>query len=35
MEGFAGGPVVMNSPANAEDTGSILGLGRSHVPPDN
>ena len=27
--GFPGGTVVKNSPANAEDTGSILGSGRS------
>ena len=30
-EGFPGGPVVKNLPCNAKDTGSILGLGRSHV----
>ena len=29
---FPGGPVVKNMPANAGDTGSILDLGRSHVP---
>ena len=29
--GFLGGPVVENLPCNAEDTGSIPGLGRSHV----
>ena len=28
-EGFPGGSVVKNLPANAENTGSILGLGRS------
>ena len=27
--GFPGGSVVKNSPANAEDPGSISGLGRS------
>ena len=30
--GFPGGAVVENLPANAEDTGSSPGLGRSHVP---
>ena len=30
--GFPGGSVVKNLPANAGDTGSIPGLGRSHVP---
>ena len=29
--GFLGGPVVENLPCNAEDTGSIPGLGRSYV----
>ena len=29
MEGFPGGSVVKNLPANAEDTGLIPGLGRS------
>ena len=28
---FSGGPVVNNPPANAGDTGSIPGLGRSHM----
>ena len=28
---FPGGPVVKNPPANAGDTGSIPGLGRSHM----
>ena len=28
---FAGGPVVMNLSANAEDTGSIPGLGRPRM----
>ena len=27
--GFSGGSVVKNSPANAEDAGLLLGLGRS------
>ena len=30
-EGFPAGPVVKNLPCNARDTGSILGLGRSHM----
>ena len=29
---FPGGPVVKNPPADAGDTGLILGPGRSHVP---
>ena len=29
---FSGGTVVGNPPANAGDTGSILGPGRSHMP---
>ena len=29
VQGFPGGSVVKNLPANAEDTGSIPGLGRS------
>ena len=32
LEGFLGGAVVENPPANAEDTGSSPGLGRSHMP---
>ena len=32
---FPGGAVVENPPANAEDTGSISGLGRSHMPRSN
>ena len=32
---FPGGPVVKNLPVNAGDTGSILGLGRSHIPRGN
>ena len=30
--GFPGGAVVENLPANAGDTGSTPGLGRSHMP---
>ena len=30
--GFPGGSVVKNLPANAGDTGSFPGLGRSHMP---
>ena len=30
-----GGAVVKNPPANAGDTGSSPGLGRSHVPQSN
>ena len=30
--GFPGGAVVKNPPANAGDTGSSPGLGRSHMP---
>ena len=32
---FPGGAVVKNPPANAGDTGSIPGLGRSHMPWSN
>ena len=32
---FPGGPGVENPPANAGDTGSVLGPGRSHVPWSN
>ena len=32
---FPGGAVVKNPPANAEDTGSIPGPGRSHMPRSN
>ena len=32
---FPGGSVVKNLPANAGDTGSIPGLGRSHMPWSN
>ena len=31
-EGFPGGAVVRNPPANAGDTVSIPGPGRSHMP---
>ena len=31
-KGFPGGAVVENLPANAGDTGSSPGLGRSHMP---
>ena len=33
--GFPGGAVVDNLPANAGDTASSLGLGRSHMPRSN
>ena len=33
--GFPGGAVVTNPPANAGDTGSSPGLGRSHMPRSN
>ena len=33
--GFPGGAVVENLPANAGDTGSSPGLGRSHMPRSN
>ena len=32
---FPGGTVVKNLPANAGDTGSIPGPGRSHMPWSN
>ena len=32
---FPGGTVVKNLPANAGDTGSIPGLGGSHMPRSN
>ena len=35
IEGFPGGTVVENLPANAGDTGSSPGLGRSHMPRSN
>ena len=34
-QGFPGGTVVKNLPANAGDTGSSPGLGRSHMLPSN
>ena len=34
-EGFPGGTVVKNPSANAGDTGSSPGLGRSHMPWSN
>ena len=34
-KGFPGGAVVENLPANAGDTGSNPGLGRSHMPRSN
>ena len=33
--GFSGGAVVESRPANAGDTGSSPGLGRSHMPQSN
>ena len=33
--GFPGGTVVKNPPANAVDTGSSPGPGRSHMPRGN
>ena len=35
LSGFPGGAVVENPPANAGDTGSSPGLGRSHMPRSN
>ena len=35
MEGFPGGAVVKNLPANAGDTGSSPGPGRSHMQRSN
>ena len=32
---FPGGAVIKNPPANAGDTGSSPGLGRSHMPRSN
>ena len=34
-EGFPGGLAVKNPPVNAGDMGSVLGLGRSHLPRGN
>ena len=35
MEGYPGGSVVKNPPANAGDTGPTPSLGRSHMPWNN
>ena len=35
LRGFPGGAVVKNPPANAGDTGSSPGPGRSHMPQSN
>ena len=35
LGGFPGGSVIKNLPASAGDTGSIPGLGRSHMPWSN
>ena len=35
LQGFPGGTMVKNLPANAGDTGSIPGPGRSHMPQSN
>ena len=35
IKGFPGGAVVKNPPANAGDTGSSPGPGRSHMPRSN
>ena len=35
IEGFPGGAVVENPPANAGDMGSSPGLGGSHMPRSN
>ena len=35
VEGFPGGAVVKNLPANAGDMGSSPGPGRSHMPRSN
>ena len=35
LQGFPGGPVVKNPPANAEDMGSIRDPGRFHMPSGN
>ena len=35
LKGFPGGAVVENLPANAGDTSSSPGLGRSHMPWSN
>ena len=33
--GFPGGSMTKNPPANAEDTGSVPGPGRFHMPQSN
>ena len=35
IQGFPGGTVLKNPPANAGDTGSSPGPGRSHMPRSN
>ena len=35
FQGFPGGPVVKNLPADARDAGPIPGQGRSHLPQSN
>ena len=35
LGGFPGGTMVESLPANAGDTGSSPGLGRSHMPRSN
>ena len=35
IQGFPGGAVIENLPADAGDTGSSPGLGRSHMPRSN
>ena len=35
VQGFPGGAVVGSPPANAGDTGSSAGPGRSHMPRSN
>ena len=35
LQGFPGGTVVKNPPANAGDTGSSPGPGRFHMPRSN
>ena len=35
LQDFPGGAVVKNTPANAGDTGSSPGPGRSHMPRSN
>ena len=35
LRDFHGGTVVKNPPANAGDSGSMPGPGRSHIPQSN